>query len=361
MTRDKISREHFQNLLYSFERDEKINLCLIIYAYLFIIVTALIFVGIGYYPIFLYTMGFVFLILIISFAFSRKVSLHLNQKKNKKITHKLKQYLITGKKENDAKFEEIIKKLKLTERQYKIRHTIYLSYLLLVISIEILAIFLFDNIIVFINTLNYNIVQIAIFLLVELSINFLIVLLQTIRFMIFKSVRQLRDFLGKIITKQLSRIEKRIERIMDLKLKEFNFKSKQLLRWLQRWSDVYIGSYFVGLREQLLISDYKKFTYSIGDEVYYYSLFNALQLKIEENNLFCMPNGNKSKKEEKDDRISKIIKLNIKRLNTSIQSRLLGKNERRVKIRMSQTWIAIISITLSIIFSLSRLPSLIFP
>jgi len=174
----------------------------------------------------------------------------------------------------------------------------------------------------------------------------------------FKGIRQLRDFLEKIITKELTRIEIKIEKIMDLKLREFKFKRKQLLRCLQKWSDLYLGSYFVGLREQLLISDYKNLTYDIRNEVYYYTLLNDLKFKIEESHLFKSLNIDKSKKKETEDPIHNLIELNIKRLNTSIQSRLLEKSERRTKIRMYQTWIAIISITLSIIFSLSRLPSL---
>lgn len=358
MTRKKISREHLQNLLYTFERDEKVNFFLMFYTYLNISFITLFFSGIGLYPISLFIIGLVVSIIIISYAFTRKLSLHLNKKKNKKIIPKLKQYLITGKRESDNKIENILNKLKLTERQYKISQLIYFSYVLLIISIEFLILFLFQKILVLTNPLNYNIVLVGIFYLIELSINLLLLLFQTLRYMNFKGIRQLRDFLEKIITKELTRIEVKIEKIMDLKLREFKFKRKQLLRCLQKWSDLYLGSYFVGLREQLLISDYKKITYDIRTEVYYYKLFNDLKFKIEESHLFNSLNRDKSKKKETDDPILNIIEINIKKLNTSFQSRLLEKNERRSKIRMSLTWIGTLSITLSIIFSLSRLPSL---
>jgi hypothetical protein len=271
----------------------------------------------------------------------------------------LRGYLITGKKKKDNEFEDALDKLKLTERQYKISQLSNFSYLLLFISIEVFILLLFDKIQLLINPLNYNMVMVGISIFILLSFNLLLLLIQTLRYMIFKGIRQVREFLDKIIIKELTKIEKKIKKIMNLKIKEFKFKGKRLLRLLQRWSDLYLGSYFVGLREQLLISDYKNLTYSIGNEIYYYNLFNDLKFKIEESQFLHSVTKDKSKKIEYYEIFSNMIELNVKRLNTSIQSKILEKNEKRNKIRMYQTWIAIISITLSIIFSFSRLPSLI--
>jgi len=73
---------------------------------------------------------------------------------------------------------------------------------------------------------------------------------------------------------------------MDLKLNEFKFNRERLLKYLQKWSDLYLSSHFIGLRKQLLISDYKNLMYSFGNELYYYDLFNDLKFKKEESQYF---------------------------------------------------------------------------
>ncbi len=356
MTSKKISKEHLQNLLYSFERNENLNSYLMIYTYINISSLIYIFIGIGLYPIGVITIFLIGSALIINIVFIRKFSLHLSKKKNKKIIRKLKRFLITGKMEKDERIKKILDRLKLTELHYKISLLVYVSYVLLIFSIEILILSLFNKIFVLINPLDYNIIVLGIFYLIELSINILILIFQTLRSLSFKSIRQLRVFLNEIRNKELTKIEDRIEKIMDLKLKRFKFNRKRLLRYLQGWNDVYLGSYFIGLREQPLILDYNNFIYDMGNEIYYYRLFSDLKFKIEQANLSNSLNRDKN---QLDDFICNFIEINIKMLDTSIKSRLLVKNERRTKIRMSQTWIGIISITLSILFSLSNIPSLI--
>jgi len=128
-----------------------------------------------------------------------------------------------------------------------------------------------------------------------------------------------------------------------------------LIKNLQKWSDLYLGSYFIGLRKILLISDYNNLTYSIGNEIYYYNLFSNLKLRINEIQYFNNINDCKKKENIIDDLILNLIKLNIKRLDKSIQGKILEKNERRNQIKTAQTWFAIISVPLSIIFSLTSL------
>lgn len=358
MTSKKISKEHLQNLLYSFERNENLNSYLMIYTYLNISFLIYVFIGIGLYPIALITIFLIGTMIITTIVFTRKFSLHLSSKKNKKTIRKLKRFLVTGKMEKDEKIKTILDRLKLTELQYKISLLVYASYVLLIFSLEILVLSLFNKIFALINPLDYNIIVLGIFYLIELSINILMLIFQTLRSLSFKSIRQLRVFLNEIRNKELTKIEDRIEKIMDLKLKRFKFNRKRLLKYLQRWNDVYLGSYFLGLREQLLILDYNNFVYDMGNDIYYYRLFSDLKFKIEHANLSNSLNRDKKQKQSEDS-ICNFIEINIKMLDTSIKSRLLVKNERRTKIRMSQTWIGIISITLSILFSLSNIPSLI--
>lgn len=358
MTSKKISKEHLQNLLYSFERNENLNSYLMIYTYLNISFLIYVFIGIGLYPIALITIFLIGTMIITTIVFTKKFSLHLNNKKNKKIIRKLKQFLITGKMDKDEKFKEILGRLKLTELQYRISLLVYFSYIILLFSIEILILSLPNKIFALINPLDYNIIVLGILYLIELSINILMLIFQTLRNLSFKSIRQLRVFLNEIRNKELTKIEDRIEKIMDLKLKRLKFNRKRLLRYIQRWNDIYLGSYFIGLRKQLLILDYNNFVYDMGNEVYYYRLFSDLKFKIEQANLSNSLNRDKNQKQSVDS-ICNFIEINVKMLDTSIKSRLLVKNERRTKIRMSQTWIGIISITLSIIFSLSNISSLI--
>ncbi len=362
MTSKKISKEHLQNLLNSFERNESSNSLLMIYTYLNIIFLVYVFIRMGLYSISLIPIFFMISMIIITlvFIFKSKFSLQVNKKKKNKISSKLKRFLITGEMEKDDNLKKNLDRLKLTERHYKISQLVYASYFILIISLEFIILGLPNKILALTNSSDYNIITTMTFFLIELTLNILLLIFQTLRYITFKGIRRLRVFLFDIINKELKRIDRRIEKIMDLKLKEFKFNRKRLLKWLQKWNDIYLGSYFVGLREQLLISDYKNFVYSLGDENYYYKLFNDLKFKIEQANLSNSMNRDKNQNQKKSEvPICRFIEINIKMLNTNINSRLLMKNERRSKIRTSQTWIAIISITLSIIFSLSNLPSLI--
>lgn len=355
----KISKEHQQSLLYNFEKDEKINIYFLVYTCLNIIFTLFFYICLGLSRIALIIIFLVFVIIIVSYKYVKPLSLRLNRKKNQMIKCRLRLYLITGKKEKNNKLEKILDSLKLTERQYEISQLFYISYLLIIFSIEFFILYIFNKILVLINPSDYDITKIGIFFSVEFAINLLLLLFQVLRYLSFKNIRKIREFINQIVIKELTKLEKYIERGLDLKLSKFKFNSKRILKVFQKWSDLYLGSYFVGLRKKLLISDYKSLIYTIGNEIYYYNLFNDLKFKLEESRFFHPRNEAKNNKIELSNIVYKIIEINIKRLNTSIQSRLLEKNERRTKIRMYNTFIAIVSISLSIIFTLSNLPKLI--
>lgn len=355
MKSKKISKEHLRILLGSFERDEKVNLFLMVITILNLIIVGLIYIYMNLLILSVLILILVTLIIIISYIFTYSFSLHLKPKKDKILIDNLKSYLVNGTKGKDSKLEKTLKKLTLTERHYKINQLKYFSYFLMCISIELFIFFLFENILILFKLLDVDITRVVVNYSIGLIINLPLFLFLTLRYVIFKSVRKIREIIYGILNKELTKIEERIEKIMDLKIKEFNFKKMILIKNLQKWSDLYLGSYFIGLRKILLISDYNNLTYSIGNEIYYYNLFFNLKLRINEIQYFNNINDGKKKENIIDDLILNLIKLNIKRLDKSIQGKILEKNERRNKIKTAQTWFAIISVPLSIIFSLVSL------
>jgi len=355
METKKITKEHLQDLMYFFERNETLKSIFIIYTYLNLIFILIMFTRMGVEIISLIVLITIFLVVIGCIIwFNWKYSLHLNSKKNKDIKPRLKNYLITGEEENDERLKKILDKLNLTERQYKLSQLIYVSYVIFVFSLEFFFLTLSIKILFIINSpTSPDIIGLRIWHLVEFSLNIAMLICQALRSLSFKSIHQLREFLDTLINDELSEIEKKLEKVMDLKLEGFKIDTKQTLKIIEKWNDVYSGSYFVGLREKLLISDYKNLVFSLENEIYYNRLFNDLKFKVHQSILL------KKKLEGSEDILCQFIETNIKMLNEIIKSKLMVKNERRNKLRTSQTWIGILSITISIIFSLSDLPSLI--
>lgn len=359
MRSKKISKEHLRILLRSFERDEKLNFFLMVITILLLIIIGLmyIFMNLGFLSAAI--LFLVALIITFSYIITHSYFLHLKPKRDKILIDSLKSYLINGIKRKDINLENSIKKLTLTEKHFKINQLKYISYILMFLSIEFFTLSLSEKILILFKLVDLDIIRNGIKYSLEGIINLTLFLFLILRYLIFRSVRKIREFVYDIVYKELRKIEERIEKIMDSKIKEFNYKRMVLIKNLQKWSDLYLGSYFIGLRKILLISDYKNLIYSIENEIYYYNLFTNLKLKINESEYFKNIINGKKKENILDDRILNLIKLNIKRLDKSIQSRVLEKNERRNKIKTIQTWFAIISVPLFIIFSLVNLIPLI--
>lgn len=358
-TNKKISKEHLRSLLESFERDEKLNSILIIITMLNLIITGLIYVFMNFFILTVVMAGLVIVIIIISYSFTKSFTLRLKSEKDKKLKESLKFYLVKGIKKNDIKLEDSLNKLILTERHYKINRIKYVSYFIMVISMEFFILLLYGKILFLNNQLNLGISEVITNYLFELIVNLPLFFSLLLRSLMFKSIREIREIINEILYKQLTKFEEKIEKIMDLKIKDFKFYRRVLLKNLQNWSDLYLGSYFIGLRKILLISDYKNLFYSLGNEIYYYNLFFNLKFKIDESKQFNNILNDKKKENILDNPILNLINLNIKRLNKNIQSQIIEKNERRNKIKTAQTWFVIISVPLSIIFSLISLISFI--
>lgn len=254
----------------------------------------------------------------------------------------MESFLVSGKYRDDENVKNTRDKLTLTESHYKINQLLTISYFLFEISVFML---LFGIIIKPEESITYRV-----YLLLEFFINLILFLFQTLRYMNFKNIRKIREFLYNIIYKELKEVESEIENLLDSKISELQLK-ETIKENLQKWSDLYLGSHFIGLRTLMLISDYKSLIYSLNNERYYFNLFNDLKFKLEEVKYYSSEES-KNKLLKLTENVLKLVDLNINRLNISIKSRLNIKEERRAKVRMIQIWITIIGIVISILFSL---------
>lgn len=344
MKREKISKEHLQELLDRFEKDEKVNNALLIYTILVLLIIEGFFFSLESLRVcVVFCIILILIIIVISYSLTKPFSLRFKGKKNKELTHKMESFLVSGKYGDDEKVKIALDKLTLTESHYKINQLLAISYFLFEISVIML---LFGIILPYAE----ESIALRVYLFIEFFINLILFLFQTLRYMNFKNIRKIREFLYNIIYKELKEVESDIEKLLDLKISELQLK-ETFKENLQKWSDLYLGSHFIGLRTLMLISDYKSLIYSLDNERYYFNLFNDLKFKLEEVKYYS---SEESKNEllKLTDNVLKLVDLNINRLNISIKSRLIIKEEHRAKVRMIQIWITIIGIVISIVFSL---------
>jgi len=358
MGKKKISSEHLQELLLNFDKEEKFNLGVIAYLTINIICSIILQIRYRIWFYFYVDIGLIGIIIVIYCIFDSKEKIKIEKDHREGILKNLKNYFKSDDSVLDGELENLMNKLHLYERNYKIHWLFYISFLLIFVSIEIYILSLFGKIDSIINPSHYDLNSLSLSLSIEITFNTALLSIQSIRYKNFRNIRYIRNILIEILEDELKDFNNYIDKIIDMKLLNIQIDFKKLTTLMSNWSDLYLGAYFAGIKEKLLISDYRALWFLLKDEEFYFNFFNELKFKIMEFLYFKDLNQNSKEKGNQYEKILQLIDTNIERLRLNIVYKRQKKEERRNKIKMYQTWIGIISIVFSIIFAVSKLPTL---
>ena len=191
MSRKRISKEHLQQLLERFDKDERTNSSLLFYT-IGILIYFVIFISFidTLRPYFKIGIICILAVFIIPYIIFHSYSIKLKGKKNEELVQKLKSYLVSGEFEDDKNIQKTREKLTLTESQYKINQLLNFSYFFLEISIILVLVHIIGYLGGWISEL---------LLIIDLLVNLILLLILMLRYLNFRNIRKIRQFLYNII------------------------------------------------------------------------------------------------------------------------------------------------------------------
>jgi len=189
---------------------------------------------------------------------------------------------------------------------------------------------------------NYN--SFMIYQSVFLGLNLFIFILQVLRFIDFRVIRQINSTLEKAFGDKIDECINKMDEIINTNINELSIDDKELTGILMDWNELYQGTYFNSRSSVLKISDFKDLLFIEDEERYYYYLISTLKSRIQD---YKFHNPNKDVHTLKE-----ILENILQKLDNEIKvSESILKNKRE-RIKMISTWFRVVSSPLSLFLTL---------